>query len=81
MEENCSHDLFPFFLSLLNLKLKRPPTSLTRGVKKPFSEVALQTRESLERPYFPMPLSILTNTYLIMFFFFFYATGFKFHEP
>ncbi|RVW58066.1 hypothetical protein CK203_116564 [Vitis vinifera] len=25
-------------------------------MKKPFSEVALQTRESLERPYFPLPL-------------------------
>ena len=27
-------------------------------MKKPFSEVALQTRESLERPYFPLPLSL-----------------------
>ncbi|CBI35056.3 unnamed protein product, partial [Vitis vinifera] len=25
----------------------------------PFSEVALQTRESLKSPYFPLPLSIL----------------------
>ncbi|CBI21111.3 unnamed protein product, partial [Vitis vinifera] len=26
---------------------------------KPFSEVALQTRESPKRPYFPLPVSIL----------------------
>ena len=36
------------------------------SVKKPFSEVALQTRESLKRPYFPLPLSILAGINLIM---------------
>ena len=51
-----------------------PPTSLTRGIKKPFSEVALQTRES--RPYFPLPLSILAGTYLIMLFIFIYFSFF-----
>ncbi|WKA11515.1 hypothetical protein VitviT2T_029008 [Vitis vinifera] len=29
------------------------------GIRKSFSEIALQTRESLKRPYFPLPLSIL----------------------
>ena len=76
MEENYSHDLFPFIyilnIYILNIKLKKATTSLTRGIKKPFSEVALQTRESLKRPYFP-PLSILvgTNPIMLLLFFFF----------
>ena len=36
------------------------------GIRKSFSEIALQTRESLKRPYFPLPLSILAGTNLIM---------------
>ena len=55
-----------FYIYILNLKLKKVTTSLTGGIKKPFSEVALQTRESLKRPYFPLPLSILAGTNLIM---------------
>ena len=77
MEENYSNDLFPFiYIYILNLKLKKVTTSLTGGIKKPFSEVALQTRESLKRPYFPLPLSILAGTNLIMLLLllFFFAT-------
>ena len=58
-----------FFLSLLNLKFKMPPTSLTQASridKKPFSEVALQPERIPKRPYFPLPLSILVGTNLIM---------------
>ena len=55
-----------FLIYILNLKLKKATTSLTRGIKKPCSEVALQTRESLKKPYFPLPLSILVGTNLIM---------------
>ena len=58
-----------FFLSLLNLKFKMSPTSLTRASrtdKKPFSEVALQPERIPKRPYFPLPLSILVGTNLIM---------------
>ena len=60
------------YIYILNLKLKKATTSLTRGIKKPFSEVALQTRESLKRPYFP-PLSILagTNPIMLLLLFFF----------
>ena len=60
------------FLSLLNLKLKRATHFSHSGIKEPFSEVALQTRESLKRPYFPLPLSILAGTNLIMLLFLFY---------
>ena len=55
-----------FLIYILNLQRKKATTSLTRGIKKPCSEVALQTRESLKRPYFPLPLSILAGTDLIM---------------
>ena len=63
---------FPFFISTKSkTQMGHPLLSLEASrMKKPFSEVALQTRESLERPYFPLPLSILANTYLIMFLFF-----------
>ena len=63
-----------FYIYILNLKLKKVTTSLTGGIKKPFSEVALQTRESLKRPYFPLPLSILAGTNLITLILFFFAT-------
>ena len=70
------------FKQVVTISCLGPPTSLTRGIKKPFSEVALQTRES--RPYFPLPLSILAGTYLIMlfifFFFLFFATPFDSQE-
>ena len=60
------------FLSLLNLKLRRA-THFSQGIKMPLSEVALQTRESLKRPYFPLPLSIPAGSNLIMgFIFLFY---------
>ena len=82
---------FFFFQSLLNLKInlkiKRPPTSLTRASRspKPFSEVALQTRESLKRPYFPLPLSILPGTNLILLFIFIFLQPrlipMKIHPP
>ena len=59
--------MFNFFLSLLNLKIN---THFSHSsIKKTFSEVA-QTRESLRRPYFPLPRSILAGTNLIMFLFF-----------
>ena len=60
---------FPCFLSPLNIKIERAIIRFSHsGIKnqKPFSEVALQTRESLKRPYFPLPLSILAGTNLIM---------------
>ena len=60
--------------------LEAPPTSLTRGIKKPFSEVALQSRESLKRPYFPLPLSILAGTNLITLTLFFLHPPFDFRE-
>ena len=56
-----------FFIS--SLKIMKWPF-FTRASRspflKPFSEVALQTRESLKGPYFPLPLSILAGTNLIM---------------
>ena len=57
--------MIPFyflFSFLLNLKIKRPPLH-SLGHQE---AVALQTRESLKRPYFPLPLSILAGTNLIM---------------
>ena len=63
---------FFFFKSLLNLKIKSANFSHS-GIKKSLSEVALQTRESLKRPYFPLPLSILQGTNLIMLLFSFFA--------
>ena len=59
---------FPFFifLPLLNLKIRRATYSSHWAIKKLFSEVAFQTRETLKRPYFPLPLSILAGTNLIM---------------
>ena len=67
--------MFSSFLSsfffILNLKLKRVTHFSRSAMKKPFSEVALQTTESLKRPYFPLPLSILAGTNLIMLFYFF----------
>ena len=69
---SCSHGeivlmiCFPCFLSLLNIKIERAIHFSHSGIKKSFSEVALRTRESLKRPYFPLPLSILAGTNLIM---------------
>ena len=68
------------FLSLLNLKIKRATQFSHSGIKKPFSEVALQTRESLKRPYFPLPLSILAGTNLIMLLSFFLQPPFDSQE-
>ena len=65
---------FPFVFIILNLKLKRATHFSHSGIKEPFSEVALQTRESLKRPYFPLPLSILAGTNLITLLFYFFAT-------
>ena len=64
------------YIYILNLKLKRTAHFSHSGIKEPFSEVALQTRESLKRPYFPLPLSILAGTDLIMLLLllFFFAT-------
>ena len=62
---NCSHYFFPFFF-ILNLKLKRVTHFSGSAMKEPFSEVAFQTIESLKRPYFPLPRSILAGTNLIM---------------
>ena len=72
--------LFFFFLSLLNLKIKMATHFSHSGIKKPFSEVALQTRESLKRPYFPLPLSILAGTNLIMLLSFFLQPPFDSQE-
>ena len=55
------------FLSILNLKIKRVTPLLSLGITNPFSE-DFQTRESLKRPYFPLPLSILASSNLIIFF-------------
>ena len=60
--EYCSHDMFPSSSFLISTKSKNK--------KKPFSEVALETRESLKRPYFPLPLSILPGTNVILLFIF-----------
>ena len=53
------------FFFILNLKLKRVTHFSRSAMKEPFSEVAFQTIESLKRPYFPLPLSILVGTNLI----------------
>ena len=59
--------VFFFFFFFLNLKIKRATQPLFHsGIKNPFLKVALHTRESLKRPYFPLPLSILAGTNLIM---------------
>ena len=71
MEQIVVMICFPFFFIILNLKLKRTAHFSHSGIKEPFS---LQTRESLKRPYFPLPLSILAVTNLIMFLIFFFAT-------
>ena len=58
------------FYFILNPKFKKVTHFSHSAIKEPFSEVSLQTRESLKRPYFPLPLSILAGTNLIFFFFF-----------
>ena len=63
--------LFFFLKSQLNLKIKSAIHFSHSGIKKPLSEVAFQTRESLKRPCFPLPLSILAGSNLIMLLFFF----------
>ena len=69
--ENCSTICFLLFKSLLNLKIKRGHPHLSLGHQEALSEVALQTRESLKRLHFTLPLSILVGTNLIMLSFFF----------
>ena len=64
-----SHDLF-LFLFFISTKSKNKKGHPLLSIKKPFSEVALQTRESLKRPYFPLPLSILPGTNVILLFIF-----------
>ena len=55
-----------FFLSLLNLKFKMPPTHFShRASRSPFLSCPPAERIR-KRPYFPLPLSILTGTNLIM---------------
>ena len=65
MEQIVLMICFLFFF-ILNPKFKRVTHFSHSTIKKPFSEVSLQTRESLKKPYFPLPLSILTCTNLIM---------------
>ena len=67
--------LLLFFISTKSKNQKGVPLlSLgASGIKKPFSEVALQTRESLKRPYFPLPLSILAGTHRIMLLLYFFC--------
>ena len=65
---------FPPFFFILNLKLKRVTHFSRSAMKEPFSEIALQTTESLKRPYFPLPLSILAGTNLIILLIFFFET-------
>ena len=64
---------FFLFLFLLNQKIRRATHFSHSVTKKAFSEVALQTRESLKWPYFPLPLSILAGTNLIIFLFLFFC--------
>ena len=61
-----------FFLSLLNLKLKwATHFSHSRNQEALFWSYPPDER-TLERPYFPLPLSILVGNYLIMFLFLFF---------
>ena len=69
MEQIVLMICFPFFI-ILNLKLKRATHFSHSGIKEPFS---LQTRESLKRPYFPLPLSILAGTNLITLLIYFFC--------
>ena len=80
MEQIVLMICFLFFF-ILNQKFKRVTHFSHSTIKKPFSEVSLQTRESLKKPYFPLPLSILAGTNLIMLLFFiFFATPFDSQE-
>ena len=59
-----------FFLSLLNIKFKMPPFS-HRASRSPFLKESLfwscpPAERIPKRPYFPLPLSILAGTNLIM---------------
>ena len=56
--------LFFFYHTKAKTQKGHPLLSLARASRSLFSEVAIQTRESLKRPYFPLP-----GTNLIMFFF------------
>ena len=80
--------MFPFFFFLISTKSKnKKATHFSHsGIKKSlfFQEVALQ-RESLKRPYFPLPLSILPGTNLILLFIFIFLQPrlipMKIHPP
>ena len=66
----CSWFIKIFFLSLLNIKFKMPPFS-DRASRSPFLKEALfwscpPAKRIPKRPYFPLPLSILAGTNLIM---------------
>ena len=63
---------FLFFFFILNPKFKRVTHFSHSAIKEPFSEVSLQTKKSLKRPYFPLPLSILAGTNLITLLIFFF---------
>ena len=63
----CFLFIFIFYFISTKSKNQKGHTHFSHsGIKKPFSEVALQTRDSLKRPYFPLPLSIHAGTNLIM---------------
>ena len=77
-----------FFLSLLNIKFKMPPFS-DRASRSPFLKEALfwscpPAERIPKRPYFPLPLSILAGTNLIMLLLFFFNLRLipkKIHPP
>ena len=68
------------FYFILNPKFKKVTHFSHSAIKEPFSEVSFQTRESLKWPYFPLPLSILVGTNLIMLLLFFLQPPFDSQE-
>ena len=67
---------FHFFLSLLNLKNQKGHPLLSLGHQKALCWSYPPDERILKRPYFPLPLSILAGSNLIIYYFFFCAVWF-----
>ena len=77
--KNCSHDLFIFFFISTKSKKSKGHPLLSRASRTLFWSCP-STRESLKKPYFPLLLSILAGTNLIMLLFFFLQPPFDSQE-
>ena len=72
------------FISILYLKNKQKKATTSETSRSPFLKLPSRRENPKKRPYFPLPVSILAGTNLIMLLFFFFNPRLipnKIHSP